>query len=345
MSIIYLIDPEYQNFYNNELFNLKSKLNRDNTLDPYVRLKSKVESLGHQIITADLFFNLDTKTISNSSIHYTSIGGSLYKKMMSLNHNNIHYDNYIIFEPPIVNNKSYLDINNLSNIFNSIYTHNTNGFQSEKIKKLYWPQPNANLSNYDFSNRLNRIALINSKHSPLLHKLYNLKYFGKSELYSYRLKSYLQNNFIDLYGGKWGKFFDIHSIWPAYLINFHSIKKRYFGPVGSKLDILKKYNFCLCIENQAINGYITEKIFDAFFSGSIPIYLGAPDINEYIPSNLFINIKDYHDVNHAIDYCLKMPQKDLVEYRKRIRQYLQSNHYKQYETSLENIILGLHNES
>jgi|TARA_B110000114_G_C15076539_1_gene392073 alpha-1,4-fucosyltransferase len=36
------------------------------------------------------------------------------------------------------------------------------------------------------------------------------------------------------------------------------------------------------------DGYVTEKIFNAFLSGSIPIYDGAPNIMDYIFPNSFI---------------------------------------------------------
>ncbi|MCL1721757.1 glycosyltransferase family 10, partial [Vibrio parahaemolyticus] len=52
--------------------------------------------------------------------------------------------------------------------------------------------------------------------------------------------------------------------------------KSYKGSVESKTHTLKNYKFCICFENaQMIEGYITEKIFDCFFSATVPIYWGA----------------------------------------------------------------------
>lgn len=42
-----------------------------------------------------------------------------------------------------------------------------------------------------------------------------------------------------------------------------------------KRDYLKEYKFNLCPENSNSNGYVTEKIFDAIYSGCIPIYWGS----------------------------------------------------------------------
>ena len=54
------------------------------------------------------------------------------------------------------------------------------------------------------------------------------------------------------------------------------------------LQVFNQYKFIICCENSNTNGYITEKIFNVFCSRSIPIYNGAPDINDFINSKSFI---------------------------------------------------------
>jgi hypothetical protein len=58
------------------------------------------------------------------------------------------------------------------------------------------------------------------------------------------------------------------------------------------LEIFNKYKFIICFENSKSNGYITEKIFNVFLSKSIPIYDGAPNINNYINKNAYISYDD-----------------------------------------------------
>ena len=36
-----------------------------------------------------------------------------------------------------------------------------------------------------------------------------------------------------------------------------------------------------------VKGYITEKIFDSFFAGVVPIYWGAENITDYVPKSLY----------------------------------------------------------
>lgn len=44
---------------------------------------------------------------------------------------------------------------------------------------------------------------------------------------------------------------------------------------NQKREYLKEYKFNLCPENSNSKGYVTEKIFDAIYSGCIPVYWGS----------------------------------------------------------------------
>ena len=54
------------------------------------------------------------------------------------------------------------------------------------------------------------------------------------------------------------------------------------GPVASKAEVLGRYTFAICFENMVLEGWITEKIFDCFHAGTVPVYLGAPDVDRWI---------------------------------------------------------------
>ena len=45
-------------------------------------------------------------------------------------------------------------------------------------------------------------------------------------------------------------------------------------PVPEKLSIFQRYRFVLCFENDLYPGYVTEKPFDAWAAGSVPLYWG-----------------------------------------------------------------------
>nr|WP_272916661.1 glycosyltransferase family 10 [Helicobacter saguini] len=44
--------------------------------------------------------------------------------------------------------------------------------------------------------------------------------------------------------------------------------------IKNKIEWLKDYKFNLCFENSSYPGYLTEKLFDAFAAGCVPIYWG-----------------------------------------------------------------------
>ena len=46
------------------------------------------------------------------------------------------------------------------------------------------------------------------------------------------------------------------------------------GNIDNKVEWLKSYKFNLCFENSSYPGYLTEKLFDAFMAGCVPIYWG-----------------------------------------------------------------------
>jgi hypothetical protein len=62
------------------------------------------------------------------------------------------------------------------------------------------------------------------------------------------------------------------------------------GIFEDKFAITRNSQFSLVIENDST--CITEKLFDAFFSGNIPIYFG-PDLAQYgIPDELYVRMKE-----------------------------------------------------
>lgn len=63
----------------------------------------------------------------------------------------------------------------------------------------------------------------------------------------------------------------------------------YRGSVDNKLATLAQYRFGLAFENTRFPGYVTEKLFHCLFAGTIPVYVGAPDIREYVPADVFID--------------------------------------------------------
>lgn len=51
----------------------------------------------------------------------------------------------------------------------------------------------------------------------------------------------------------------------------------------AKLDILRRYHFCLAFENCQQADYVTEKWYDCFVAGCVPVYFGGPGVERYAP--------------------------------------------------------------
>jgi hypothetical protein len=66
---------------------------------------------------------------------------------------------------------------------------------------------------------------------------------------------------------------------------------------NGKLEGLLPYRYSIAIENTAHNDYFTEKVMDCWLAGTVPIYYGALNLEEYFPKDSFIrlNTLDYED--------------------------------------------------
>ncbi|KHF99053.1 Glycoprotein 3-alpha-L-fucosyltransferase A -like protein [Gossypium arboreum] len=64
-----------------------------------------------------------------------------------------------------------------------------------------------------------------------------------------------------------------------------------------KVEILKRYKFSLAFENSNEEDYVTEKFFQSLVAGSVPVVIGAPNIEDFAPSSdSYLQIKDLKDV-------------------------------------------------
>lgn len=74
----------------------------------------------------------------------------------------------------------------------------------------------------------------------------------------------------------------------------------------SKLALYKQYKFVIAFENACATDYVTEKFFDPLISGAVPVYLGAPNIDNFVPGeHCFINVNDFPSPKELADYITK----------------------------------------
>jgi len=105
----------------------------------------------------------------------------------------------------------------------------------------------------------------------------------------------------------------------------------YTPPYHGELEVISKYKFNFCPENSRFEGYVTEKPIHAMVAGSIPIYLGSPHPDYYLPSDTFIDFGAFiigfskkPSLVALCHYLENMNDSEYQSYRKAMRRFLTS---------------------
>jgi len=102
----------------------------------------------------------------------------------------------------------------------------------------------------------------------------------------------------------------------------------YRVPFGNEsFDILSKYKFGITFENSSSPGYITEKPFNAYMSGSIPIYHGdQKGIKDIFNTETMVNLHDYSSIDEVISKIIELDNDDEL-YKQYINKEIFKNNY------------------
>jgi len=170
--------------------------------------------------------------------------------------------------------------------FKYIFTWATKAFThkniGDKVVKLNHPsyhhfaQPQKQMQSWvNWQNKNNEIVFIANNKSSRHH----------SELYSLRLQ------LADILHKK----SKLKVSWYAQI----PIKRPYYkGSIKSKQEAIKKAKFSVCTENSYdpiyTYGYFTEKMPDVWMSGTIPIYMGCHNIDDFnFPKNSYLDLRNF----------------------------------------------------
>jgi len=99
------------------------------------------------------------------------------------------------------------------------------------------------------------------------------------------------------------------------------------GLVESKHPILQRTRFNFCLENMLeIPGYVSEKIYDSFANGAIPIYIPSSDNHQdLIPKDLYIDPRDFDSFLSLRDFCLSIDDKEYLDRQKSMNEFCKLN--------------------
>tara|TARA_A100001015_G_C15026532_1_gene730801 strand:- start:2002 stop:3027 length:1026 start_codon:yes stop_codon:yes gene_type:complete len=220
---------------------------------------------------------------------------------------------------------------NLLRKYDQVFSWDSSLIKDGLATKIQLAHPLGNVLIDGYKNRNQLVVLFASNRSLRgWHPKYNL--------YTERVKTirWFEKNAINdfnLYGKKW----NLSGRFPTKVgALIHSLEKRlplkycafpsWKGPISNKQDILKTSRFSIVYENiQGLNGYITEKIFDAFVAGNVPVYWGASDIEKYIPTTCFINRKNFRNHEQLYKYLKNITEDRYLIYQKNIKKFLEDD--------------------
>jgi hypothetical protein len=101
------------------------------------------------------------------------------------------------------------------------------------------------------------------------------------------------------------QYIDIHSFGKC--LNNRKLENSSYGKFESKVESIGHYKFYLAFENSNLSDYVTEKLLHGFQATTLPIYMGAPNIDEFLPhlksiikTDNFQNPKDLAEYLHKL---------------------------------------------
>ena len=199
-------------------------------------------------------------------------------------------------------------------------------------KPYPWPYPKYPTEHFDWikdkwnkcSSYTRKIAI---KNELINKRLEAIEYFG-------------QKKRLNLYGRGWDDLTRLPQKWQRRLRKILANLK----PKGcvDKVKTISRFKFSICFENVSYRGYVTEKIIDCFVAGVIPIYLGAPDIADFVPADSFIDMRAFDSFKHLNNFLTKMTQQDALKMISAGRRFLQSPEGKLHShLEMAKFILGL----
>jgi hypothetical protein len=98
-------------------------------------------------------------------------------------------------------------------------------------------------------------------------------------------------------------------IWLLQLVNRFSSLAARCRSRDVKIAMMKRYLFTYVFENSDQRSVITEKLLHALAAGSIPVYLGAPNVRDFLPHpDAAILVNDFKNTEDLSRYILQVAQ-------------------------------------
>jgi len=100
----------------------------------------------------------------------------------------------------------------------------------------------------------------------------------------------------------------------------------YRGELQDKRSVMRRCKFSYCYENtRGPDNYITEKIFDCFLGGCVPVYWGPENVLEHIPVDCFIDRRKFKDTADVHQFLLCISAEEYNNYQLNMNSFLKSD--------------------
>ena len=209
------------------------------------------------------------------------------------------------------------------------------------VERLVWPQCADGVHDHAWRRSDRRfLCMING------NKLPRIDY---RELYTARLRAveyFSRYGELDLYGREWDRApwrvgrtrvpYTLRRGWRWFWERRQRVRpdplyaaaaRAWRGTVASKSATLGGYTFAICFENMELEGWITEKIFDCFYAGCVPVYWGAPDVTDFVPREAFIDMRAFADFDGLRQFLHGLSPAEVQSYRNAARGFVESGAY------------------
>lgn len=307
-SLIQVALVASSNLLENKIFDISSS--RDKCLERYIYLKKEFELHGYQCDTDDICARKSVDVLI-----FSDIASSLKQVLTVITRNPMVKLLYIPEEPPVISCLHESDILALFPVDSIAYwsddfvKENRYGVKCNTGQPIISPEK---ISSILFHQKKFLVAITSSKlikHKNGIHQ----ERFAAFNFFSRKSQG------IDLYGVGWDK------------TSYPFVKTSYRGMCDTKKDVLQHYKFSICFENaKNYPGLITEKIFDCFASGVVPIYYGAPNVSDYIPESCFINFSQFSSYEELYRFLINMTESEYQHYLDAVKEFIKTPEYYEF---------------
>lgn len=348
-DVALFIDPFSRQVERDRLFDPSSAPGTgDNVLAPFAYLRAWFRERGIDVHTADL---LDCRPRNSRTLNiYVSLGlRNRYERLAR--RPDVVLSAFFAFECPVALPAIYRELHRIDLAFRRVFSYSTEEALGPflrgpvRLTHFLWPQAFDEVHREVWERRDRRfLVMVNA------NKVTRIKI---NELYTERLQAiefFNRHREIDLYGLGWdGPPLRLGRRLPrvaqrlerSVMMRWESrrppsdpqrvaVAQAYRGPTSDKAATLGGYTFALCFENSMLEGWITEKIFDCLYAGTIPIYWGAPDVARWIPPECFVDMRRFDRYEELRQFLHSLTPGEIDAYRVAARDFLGSERFRPF---------------